>query len=316
MKTDSQPVELSVVVPVYRSEHLLAVLVRRIEDVFDKLGLSAEIILVNDCSPDGSWSVIKELQTSRVRLHGINLMRNYGQHAALLAGIQASRGAVIVTMDDDLQTPPEEMPKLLEVLGQGNDVVYGIREREQHGRFRNFCSTMAKKFLNKILGVRVATSITSYKAFRGELRQAFQGQIGPVVFIDAILCWGTTKIGTTVVRHEPRSDGASGYSICKLMLHTANMVTSFSQVPLQIASFIGLGTMLLGFSLFIYVLGDFVFHGTPVRGFPFLGAALTFFSGVQLFVLGVIGEYLARMHQKSIGMPAFMVREACGLGAC
>ena len=309
MKTDSQSVELSVVVPVYRSEHLLPVLVQRLENTLDKLGRSAEIILVNDCSPDGSWAVIKDLQRSYGRLRGINLMRNYGQHAALLAGVQASRGAVIVTMDDDLQTPPEEMPKLLEVLGQGYDVVYGIRQKEQHGGFRNFCSTTAKKVLNKLLGVRVATSITSYKAFRGELRQAFESQSGPVVFIDAILCWGTTKIGTTVVRHEPRADGASGYSLRKLMLHTANMVTSFSQVPLQIASFIGLATMLFGFLLFVYVLADFLFRGTPVRGFTFLGAALTLFSGVQLFVLGVIGEYLARMHQKSIGMPAYMVRE-------
>jgi glycosyltransferase involved in cell wall biosynthesis len=309
MKTDSQPLELSVVVPVYRSEHLLPVLVQRLEGVLDKLGRSAEIILVNDCSPDGSWQVIQELQRTHGRLRGINLMRNYGQHAALLAGVQASRGAVIVIMDDDLQTPPEEMPKLLEVLGRGYDVVYGIRQKEQHGGFRNFCSTTAKKFLNQLLGVRVATSITSYKAFRGELRQAFASQSGPVVFIDAILCWGTTKIGTTVVRHEPRADGASGYSLRKLMLHTANMVTSFSQVPLQIASFIGLATMLFGFLLFIYVLADFVFRGTPVRGFTFLGAALTLFSGVQLFVLGVIGEYLARMHQKSIGMPAYMVRE-------
>lgn len=314
MKNASRPVELSVVVPVYRSEHLLPVLVQRLEEVLDKIGRRAEIILVNDCSPDGSWQVIKELQRSHHRLRGINLMRNYGQHAALLAGVQASRGAVVVTMDDDLQTPPEEIPKLLAVLEQGYDVAYGIREREQHGGLRNFCSTTAKKALNKLLGVRMATSITSYKAFRGELRTAFEAQSGPVVFVDAILWWGTTKIGTTVVRHEPRGDGASGYSIRKLVLHAANMVTSFSQVPLQIASFIGLATMLFGFLLFIYVLGDFVFRGTPVRGFTFLGAALTLFSGVQLFVLGVIGEYLARMHQKSIGMPAYIVREIADSG--
>lgn len=309
MRTTSQPIELSVVVPVYRSEHVLPLLVRRLEEVLDRLGRSAEIILVNDCSPDGSWQVIKELQRTCGRLQGINLMRNYGQHAALLAGIQASRGEVIVTMDDDLQTPPEEIPKLLEVLGQGYDVVYGMRRKEQHGVFRNYCSTAAKKILSKLLGVRVATSITSYKAFRGELRPAFENQSSPVVFIDAILCWGTMRIGTTVVRHEPRADGASGYSIRKLMLHTTDMVTSFSQVPLKIASFIGLATMLFGFLLFIYVLADFFFRGTPVRGFTFLGAALTLFSGVQLFVLGVMGEYLARMHQQSIGRPAFLIRE-------
>jgi len=312
MKSDGESIELSVVVPVYRSESLLPELIRRLESILDRLGLRSEIILVSDASPDGSWEIIKELQKSKGRIRGINLMRNYGQHAALLAGVHATRGRIIVTMDDDLQTPPEEMPKLLEALDQGYDAVYGIREREQHGGLRNFCSTTAKKLVNKLLGVRVATSITSYKAFRGELRDAFLAQTGPVVFIDAILCWGTTKIGTTVVRHEPRPDGTSGYVFTKLALHAINMVTSFSQIPLQVASILGFVVMVFGFALFVYVWADFAFRGTPVRGFTFLGAALTLFSGVQLLVLGVIGEYLARMHQKSIGMPAYMVREKVG----
>lgn len=312
MKSDGESIELSVVVPVYRSESLLPELIRRVGDVLDKMGLRSEIILVSDGSPDGSWRVIKELQKTNERIRGINLMRNYGQHAALLAGVHATRGALVVTMDDDLQTPPEEMPKLLATIEKGYDVVYGIRAKEQHGGLRNFGSTMTKKLVNRLLGVRVATSITSYKAFRGELRGAFLAQTGPVVFIDAILCWGTTKIGTTVVRHEPRPDGASGYVFSKLALHAVNMVTSFSQVPLQIASVLGLVVMMFGFVLFVYVWADFAFRGTPVRGFTFLGAALTLFSGVQLLVLGVIGEYLARMHQKSIGMPAYMVRERLG----
>ena len=299
-------------IPVYRSEKLLPEIVRRLEVVMDALGRTAEIILVNDCSPDGSWNVIRLLQTSTPRLRGVNLMRNYGQHAALLAGIQASRGAVVVTMDDDLQTPPEEMPRLLAALENGFDLVYGRREREQHGFFRNLCSVTAKKLLNRLLGIRVATSITSYKAFRGDLRACFASPTGPVVFIDAILCWGTTSIGTVEVRHEPRLQGPSGYNLRRLMRHTINMVTSFSQIPLQIASFIGLATMLFGFLLFLYVLADFAFRGAPVKGFTFLAAAITLFSGVQLFVLGVIGEYLARMHQRLIGMPAYSVRDTVG----
>ena len=296
----------------YGSEKLIPELVRRLEVVLDDLGRRAEIILVNDCSPDESWNVIRDLQASNPRLRGINLMRNYGQHAALLAGIQASRGAVVVTMDDDMQTPPEEIPKLLTTLEGGFDLVYGTREHEQHGLFRNLCSVTAKKLLNRLLGIRVATSITSYKAFRSELRSSFASQTGPVVFIDAILCWATTRIGTVGVRHEPRLQGPSGYNFKKLIRHTVNMVTSFSQVPLQIASFIGLATMLFGFLLFLYVLLDFVFQGNPVKGFTFLSAAITLFSGVQLFVLGVIGEYLARMHQKNIGMPAYSVRDIAG----
>jgi len=308
MNDDGRPVELSVVVPVYRSEHLLAELVNRLQAVLDRLGRRSEIILVNDGSPDGSWEMIRKLRQSHARLRGINHMRNYGQHAALLAGIQASRGEVVVTMDDDLQTPPEEMPKLLAALEEGYDAVYGAREREQHGSFRNFCSITVKKIVNRLLGVHAATSITSYKAFRGELRRAFAIQAGPVVFIDAALCWSTTKIGSTLVRHDPRADGSSGYSMRKLVLHAANMVTSFSQLPLKIASVVGLAAMFAGFLLFIYIIADFAFRGNPVRGFAFLAAALTLFAGVQLFVLGVMGEYLARMHQKLIGMPAYIVR--------
>lgn len=306
---------LSVVIPVYRSEKLLPELIDRLDRVLDSMGGSAEIILVSDGSPDGSWSVIKELQHSCGRLRGLNLMRNYGQHAALLAGVQASRGEVVVTMDDDLQTPPEEIPKLLDALGGGYDLIYGIRSQEQHGRFRNFCSKFSKKLFNRLLGISIATSITSYKAFRGSLRQAFSAQDGPVVFIDAVLCWGTTKVGTTVVRHEPRADGASGYGLRKLVMHAVNMVTSFSQVPLQVASFAGLTAMLFGFLLFVYVLAEYAFYGTPVRGFTFLGAALTLFSGVQLFVLGIIGEYLSRMHKRLVGMPAYIVREKLGFDA-
>jgi glycosyltransferase involved in cell wall biosynthesis len=304
--------ELSVVIPVYGSEKLIPELIRRLEVVLDDIGRPAEIILVNDCSPDGSWNVIRLLQASNTRLRGINLMRNYGQHAALLAGIQASRGAVVVTMDDDLQTPPEEIPKLLTALEGGFDLVYGTREREQHGLFRNLCSVTAKRLLTRLLGIGVATSITSYKAFRSELRGCFSSPTGPVVFIDAILCWGTTRIGTVRVRHEPRPEGPSGYNLRRLIGHTINMVTSFSQIPLQIASLIGMVAMLLGLLLFLYVLADFAFRGTPVRGFTFLAAAITLFSGVQLFVLGVIGEYLARMHQKLIGMPAYSVRDTAG----
>lgn len=312
MKSNQETIELSVVVPVYRSEKLLPELVRRLETVLEGLGRRAEIILVNDASPDGSWDVVKSLQGTHPRVRGISLMRNFGQHAALLAGIQASRGAVVVTMDDDLQTPPEEMPKLLDALSQGHDLVYGIREREQHGGFRNFCSVAAKRVMNKLLGVGVATSITSYKAFRGELRRSFASHGGPVAFIDAPLCWGTTRIGTVVVRHEPRPDGASGYSFRRLVMHTVNMVTSFSHVPLRVASVIGLGATLLGAVLLIYVLAAFVLHGIPVRGFTFLGVAVTLFAGVQLFVLGMIGEYLARMHQRLTGMPAYTIRETVG----
>ena len=308
----STRIELSVVVPVYRSESMLPELLRRVDQVLCDYVPRSEIILVNDGSPDRSWDVILDLLPSYPRLRAINLMRNYGQHNALLAGIEESGGEVIVTLDDDLQTPPEEIPRLLSELAKGFDLVYGVREKERHGLFRNMCSVGVKWMLNRMLGVGVASSITSYRAFRSELRRAFDGRTGSCVFVDALLCWGTTKVGSVVVKHCGRADGRSGYSIRRLIVHTANMVTSFSQVPLQIASFIGLGATLLGVAFFIYVLVSFLLGGKTVPGFTFLAATLTLFSGIQLFVLGIIGEYLSRMHQRLMGAPAYVIREKQG----
>ncbi len=300
---------LSVVIPVYRSEATLRPLLARLDAVLELHASDSEVILVNDCSPDKSWDVIVELSKTHTRLRGINLMRNYGQHNALLAGIEEARGEIIVTMDDDLQTPPEEMPRLLEELALGYDLVYGTRAREQHGFVRNFCSTGIKWGLNKILGVGVATSITSYRAFRSQLRNAFNQRSGACVFIDALLCWGTTRISSVVVSHGSREDGKSGYNFFRLLAHTANMVTSFSSAPLRLAGVVGIGTTAIGTLLFIYVIATYFLTGRTVPGFTFLAGAMILFSGVQLFVLGIVGEYLARMHQRLMGTPAFVVRE-------
>ena len=303
---------LSIVIPVYRSAGTLPELVDRVNGVLDRLPGPSEVILVNDGSPDASWQVIASLAGSRPRLRGINLMKNYGQHGALLAGILASRGRLIVTLDDDLQTPPEEIPRLMDELNKGFDLVYGIREREQHGIFRNACSVGIKWTLSRLLGVEAARAMTSCRIFRSELRRAFEGRVGPHVFLDALLCWGTSRIGSVIVVHRRREGGNSGYSIGRLVAHTVGMVISFSHVPLQIAGYIGLVATLLGVVLLAYVLGAFLLGGRVVPGFTFLAATLILFSGVQLFVLGVMGEYLARMHQRLMGAPAYVIREEIG----
>jgi len=303
---------LSIVIPVYRSADTLPELVDRVNGVLDRLPGPAEVILVNDGSPDASWQVITSLAGSRPRLRGISLMKNYGQHGALLAGILASRGRLIVTLDDDLQTPPEEIPRLIDELNKGFDLVYGIREREQHGIFRNACSVGIKWALSRLLGVGAARAMTSCRIFRSELRRAFEGRVGPYVFLDALLCWGTSRIGSVIVVHRRRDDGSSGYSIGRLVSHAVGMVISFSHVPLQIAGYIGLVATLLGVVLLAYVLSTFLLDGRVVPGFTFLAATLILFSGVQLFVLGVMGEYLARMHQRLMGAPSYVIREEIG----
>jgi len=309
-----RPPGLSVVVPVYRSEGILPELVRRLAEVLPTLANNYELVLVNDSSPDDSWNVISRLAHQYPWIHAINLMRNYGQHNALLCGIRATQYAILVTMDDDLQHPPEEISKLLAVLDQGYDVVYGTPAQEQHGLLRDLASLTTKLALQNVMGAEIARQVSAFRAFRAEVANAFSHYEGAFVSIDVLLTWGTNRFVATPVRHEPRSQGASGYTFRKLITHALNMMTGFSTKPLQIASMIGFLFTLFGFGVLLYVLIRYFLEGTPVPGFPFLASIVALFSGAQLFALGIMGEYLARMHFRSMQKPPYVVRVDQGRG--
>jgi len=300
---------LSVVVPVYGSEEILPELVRQLGEVLPCLAENHELVLVNDCSPDGSWRVIEQLTAQHTWIRGINLMRNYGQHNALLCGIRAAQFGVIVTMDDDLQHPPEEIPKLLAVLEQGYDVVYGRPEQEQHGLMRDLASLTTKLALKGVMGAEIARQVSAFRVFRAEVANAFSHYEGAFVSIDVLLTWGTNRFAATPARHEPRSRGTSGYTFRKLVTHALNMTTGFSTVPLQIASLVGFFFTLFGVGVLIYVVGRYFLYGRGVPGFPFLASIIALFSGAQLFALGIIGEYLARIHFRSMRRPSYVERE-------
>ena len=300
---------LSVVIPVYRSEGILPELVHRLESVLSASADSFELILVNDCSPDRSWDVISDLARRHSWIRPINLMRNYGQHNALLCGIRAVRYDVIVTMDDDLQHPPEEIPKLLEALAGGYDVVYGTPQQEQHGLGRDFASWVTKLTLQGVMGAEIARQVCALRVFRSQVAKAFAHYEGSFVSIDVLLTWGTNRFAAVPVNHKPRRQGASGYTFRKLITHAMNMMTGFSTMPLQIASLIGFVFTLLGLVILAYVVIRYFIHGDPVPGFPFLASIVALFSGAQLFALGIIGEYLARMHFRSMQKPPFVVRD-------
>jgi undecaprenyl-phosphate 4-deoxy-4-formamido-L-arabinose transferase len=299
---------LSVVVPVYKSEAILPDLVQRLSQVLPALAEEYELNLVNDCSPDRSWDVISDLAQQYSWIHPINLMRNYGQHNALLCGIRAARYDVIVTMDDDLQHPPEEIPKLLEVLAAGYDVVYGTPEEEQHGLGRDFASWVTKIALQNVMGAEIARQVCAFRAFRAQVAKAFAHYEGSFVSIDVLLTWGTNRFATTPVNHNPRQQGVSGYTFRKLITHAMNMMTGFSTLPLQFASMVGFVFTLFGIGVLFFVLGRYVAYGGSVPGFPFLASVIALFSGAQLFALGIIGEYLARVHFRSMQKPPYVVR--------
>jgi len=299
---------LTVVVPVYNSAAILPELVARLAQTLPQLASEFEAILVNDGSRDGSWDVICRLAHEVPWVRGINLMRNYGQHNALLCGIRAARYDVIVTLDDDLQHPPEEISKLFAKLAAGFDVVYGTPEREQHGLWRDLASRMTKLALQSTMGAETARNVSAFRAFRTQVREAFAGNRSPFLSVDVLLTWGTTRFAAVPVQHAQRKEGVSNYTFRKLVAHALNMMTGFSTLPLQLASMVGFAFTLFGLCVLLYVIGRYLLQGGSVPGFPFLASTIAIFSGAQLFALGIIGEYLARMHFRMMERPTYTVR--------
>jgi glycosyltransferase involved in cell wall biosynthesis len=298
---------ISVVTPVYNGEASVGELCRRLAEVLPRISAQHEIILVNDGSPDRSWEMISELCSRSPVVRGLNLMRNYGQHNALLCGIRAAKYDLVVTMDDDLQHPPEEIPRLLARLEEGFDVVYGAPKAEQSGFMRALASRITRLALSTAVGIDVAKNVSAFRVFPTHLREAFAAYQSPFVSIDVLLTWATTRFGATTVVFQPRHSGSSNYTFTKLVRHALDMMTGFSTAPLQVASLIGFTCTLFGLGVFIYVFVRYCLEGS-VPGFPFLASIIAIFSGAQLFALGVIGEYLARMHFRSMKRPAYVVR--------
>jgi glycosyltransferase involved in cell wall biosynthesis len=299
---------LSVVVPVFNSAASLAALVSRLEPVLSGCAAEYELLLVNDGSRDASWAVIEDLERRHPWVHGIDLMRNSGQHNALLCGIRAASYPLTVTLDDDLQNPPEEILGLLAALGPQLDLVYGAPAQEVHGLWRDLASQVTKVVLQGVMGADTARMVGPFRVFRTDLRRAFADYRGTFVNIDVLLTWGTSRIAAIRVRHDRRSAGQSNYTFRTLLTHSLNMLTGFSAAPLQLASILGFSLTLVGAVLFLFVLGRYFVSGVAVPGFAFLASVTIVFSGAQLLTLGIIGEYLARMHFRLMERPAYTVR--------
>jgi undecaprenyl-phosphate 4-deoxy-4-formamido-L-arabinose transferase len=236
------------------------------------------------------------------------MMRNFGQHGALLCGIRAARYDTCVTMDDDLQHPPEEVPRLLAELARGHDVVYGSPRAEPHGFLRGLASRITKLALSQAMGAETARRASAFRVFRTGVREAFASYASGFVSVDVLLTWGTTRFSSVEVRHDPRAGGVSGYGVAKLLTHALNMLTGYSAKPLQVASLTGFAFTLFGLFVLGYVLVRYVLEGGSVPGFPFLASVIAIFSGAQLFALGIMGEYLARIHFRTMSRPAYAVR--------
>ena len=301
-------VAVSVVIPVFGDGAALDELVAGLEAALTQAGKDFEILLVNDGSPAPAWERIRALASRSPRVRGIDLVRNFGQHNALLAGVRASKGAIVVTMDDDLQHPPAEVPLLVEAVEKGADLVYGTPREDRHTAWRTTTSVVGKRLLATVFGASMAEQISAFRAFRGSLRGLFEHFRSPYVSLDVLLSWGAVRVESVPVRHDPRRSGPSQYTLAKLVRHWLNMVFGFTTWPLRVASVTGVAFLLFGGGVLALVLWRYVLYGGSVPGFPFLACIITIFAGVQLFSLGVIGEYMARLYMRGLDRPPYVVR--------
>lgn len=306
-------VSLSIVIPVYRGAATIPSLAAALDEALPQICDEYEVIMVEDNGGDNSWDVIQDLSQTYQWLSGIRLMRNYGQHAALLCGIRAAQYNIVITMDDDLQHPPSEIPKLLAKLDEGYDVVYGAPHEKQHNLGRSLGSWIIRFSLSSAMKVDAARYVSAFRGFRTHLRDAFANYRSPYVSIDVLLSWGTAHFTHTFVEHLPRAVGESGYTFRKLVNLAITMLTGFSVLPLRLASYTGFFLTIFGIILLIYIIPiRFILYGDglgDVPGFTFLASMITIFSGAQMFAIGIIGEYLVRMHFRLLDKPPYAIHQ-------
>ena len=294
-------------IPVFGSEPTLDLLVDQV--CANIPSPEYEVIFVDDKSKDGSWNKIVEISRSNKRVRGIRLGKNVGQHSALLAGIRSAGFSTIVTLDDDLQNPPSEIPKLLSALTDSVDVVYGVSRNRKHAKWRNASSFFVGRLFSWCLGYTESSQVSQFRAFRTRLRDGFAGEIGPSVSIDSLLTWSTSSFTEVEVKHDSRKFGRSNYGFQKLLKHFLDTATSYSIVPLRLTIFFGVLATLFGLLLFLWVLIRPFFSNGSVPGFPLLAASLAIFSGTQLLMLGVLGEYIGKIHFRVMNKPTYRVSE-------
>jgi undecaprenyl-phosphate 4-deoxy-4-formamido-L-arabinose transferase len=315
MPTETAPY-LSFVIPVYGSEKVLPELVSRLDEVMATLPKARgnyEVIFVCDCSPDRSWAVIQALSATHPWVRGILLRMNAGQHNALMAGFAQARGQIVMTMDDDLQHSPSDIPALLEELAAGRDVVYARFRSRKHASWKIWGSRLNDKVAGYLMNKPAGLYLSPFRAMKAAIIQDVLRYRGPYVYVDGLILSVTRNIGTVDVDHHDRYAGDSGYSLKKSISLWLKMATNFSIVPLRLTSFAGLVIASLGFILAVLlVIQKFTIDRMPI-GWSSLIVTILMIGGVQLVALGMLGEYLGRVLLTLNSRPQYVVGETVGL---
>ncbi len=302
---------ISIVIPCYRSGGMLAEVVDEINGEMEKCrdSYDYEIILVNDCSPDDTFEVIRKLCGKQENITGVNLAKNFGQHAALMAGFHQMRGDILVCMDDDGQTPAGAIGDLIKGLEEGSDVVYARYGNKRHNAFRNFGSRVNDWMLCFLLDKPKDLYISSFFAARRFVVDEMLRYRNPYPYVIGLVLRSTRNISNVEVEHRDRRAGESGYTLGKLLGLWFNGFTAFSEKPLRIATMLGMVCACLGFLYGVYtVIKKLVNPMVPI-GFSSLMAAIVFIGGMLMVMLGLVGEYIGRMYICMNNAPQYVVRE-------
>lgn len=307
--------KVSFVIPCYRSEHTLASVVEEIRAAMLPLAdrYTHEIVLINDCSPDNTFGVITKLAEESDDIIGASMAKNFGQHAALMAGYRYVTGDIVVSLDDDGQTPADEVGKLLDKIEEGYDVVYAKYEEKRHSLFRNLGSRANAKMTEIMLGKPKELYISSYFAARRFIIDEMTRYEGAFPYVIGLVLRSTKRVANVVVTHRERESGASGYTLKKLLGLWTNGFTSFSVKPLRMASHVGLFSAIAGALYLLYVvIMHFVAASAPAGWSTLIGIVLIL-GGITLLMLGLIGEYIGRIYMCINASPQYVVRDEVGL---
>ncbi len=301
--------KISFVIPCYRSENTLQVVVAEIKEKMQTMaGYDYEIVLVNDCSPDATFSVIRKLCEENKNIIGINHAKNFGQHAALMAGFHFVSGDIVVCLDDDGQTPADEVDKLIDKIEEGYDVVYAQYDHKQHSGFRNWGSHLNKKMTEVMLNKPKELYVSSYFAARRFVVDEMLNYKGAYPYVIGLVLRTTKNICNVSVNHRERMEGTSGYTFKKLLGLWMNGFTSFSIIPLRIASYSGSFIALAGFIYAIYVIIRKLVDPTRMLGWSSTIAVILILGGFILLVLGLIGEYVGRIFISINNSPQYVIK--------
>ena len=304
-------VEYSIVIPVFKSSECLCELYDRLTRVFKEISPHYEIIFVDDASPDDSWKIIQQLRSKDHHVKMIQHTRNFGQHKATLCGLQHSKGDFVITMDDDLQHPPEEIPKLIEAIRNNDeiDAVFGAYETKQHSWFRNLGANAINAITSFVFIKNKGLQLTSFRIMRRLIVKELENTRYHNPRICQLLLRITHRITNVQVTHHPRKLGRSGYSFRRLVSDSLDNILSNSSLPLQIVSYIGFSSSLLSVVLSLYYLYNYLFVGIAVPGWTTIILLLLFFFGILFFSLGIVGEYLIRILREVQGSPRSIIRK-------